>query len=230
MDTDWGEVTRAESVDNSWKAFQNKFINALDEVAPIKEVRIRHSSQPWMTPEILEMIKDRDFKKTLNKSYHFAYCKLRNLVQRLIRETERTHLINKINENRHNPKKFWKIIKDLGYKQMPKNESNITLKIDNNLCNDPKITANHFNSFFTNVATELVTKLPHKPNVYTINSKHSNDYYGDDVNEEFLIQPVNEEFIRKEIISINISKSTGPDGIPARFLRDASDIIASPTV
>ncbi|XP_071959824.1 uncharacterized protein [Antedon mediterranea] len=231
QETDWDNVLKAETVDCSWQAFCVNFTNVLDKVALVKEVRIRHSSQPWMTPDILKIIKARDiylkkFKRTRNLLYRTEYCKLRNQVQRNIKEAKQTHFIDKINTNRHNPKKLWKVIKDLGYQNKQNETASITLKINDKLCSKPNIIASHFNSFFTNVASDLVRKLPQRSYEFDVNSENFKKYY--DGTDKFSLQPVNNDIVKKEILGLSINKSTGLDGIPARFLRDASEIIATP--
>ena len=49
-------------------------------------------------------------------------------------------------------------MKKLGYKSKAKNNSNIVLNIENEVCHDPCIIANHLNDFFTTVASSLVNK------------------------------------------------------------------------
>ena len=46
--------------------------------------------------------------------------------------------------------------------------------------------------------------------------------------DSFKFQEVSEEFVVKEFKSLNISKSTGLDGIPARFIKDAAEVIKGP--
>jgi len=42
------------------------------------------------------------------------------------------------------------------------------------------------------------------------------------------LKHVTEDFVYKELCSLNISKSTGLDGIPAWFLKDAAPILKVP--
>ena len=66
--TDWSNVY-CSNVDKSWNVFKNSFLHVLDKVAPIKEIRIKHTTEPWMNNDILENIHSRNkllyqFKKT----------------------------------------------------------------------------------------------------------------------------------------------------------------------
>ena len=86
-------------------------MNTLDLVAPLKEVRIKQRSEPWMTNEILTNIRERDsllaeFNKNKHMSeYYREYCKLRNQVQREIRSAKKQYMLHQIEENRNDPKK-----------------------------------------------------------------------------------------------------------------------------
>ncbi|PIK41960.1 putative RNA-directed DNA polymerase from mobile element jockey-like [Apostichopus japonicus] len=106
----------------------------LDSVAPVKEVRIKNQSDPWISAEILESIRERD---------------------------SWLHLVN----------------------QLPKQE---------------------FNS-------------------YDVDSPVFKNQYKSVVPDSFQLQEINEEFVLNEIHSLDISKSTGLDGIPGRFIKDAAE-------
>ena len=47
--------------------------------------------------------------------------------------------------------------------------------------------------------------------------------------ERFILQPISEKFILKQLRDLKVKKATGLDGIPARFLKDSATVIA-PTV
>ena len=50
--------------------------------------------------------------------------------------------------------------KKIGYKGEKKGKNNIVLNNDGENCHEAEKTANHFNSFFTNIASVFVQKLP----------------------------------------------------------------------
>ena len=77
----------------------------------------------------------------------------------------------------------------------------------------------HTCKFFTTVASNLVDKLPSSFNLfYTESPTFHNLYKSKSVqDDEFMLIPVNEDFIYKELCKLNPSKSTGTDNIPARL-------------
>ena len=48
------------------------------------------------------------------------------------------------------------------------------------------------------------------------------------MDDEFMLIPVNDDFIYKELCKLNPSKSTGTDNIPARFVKDAASVFKKP--
>ena len=57
--TDWTRVYCSD-IDIAWNVFSNNCISVLDKVAPLKEVRIKNKTEPWMNNDILENIRKRD--------------------------------------------------------------------------------------------------------------------------------------------------------------------------
>ena len=93
------------------------------------------------------------------------------------------------------------------------------LEIDGETCFDPKMVANCFNNFFTTVASNLVDKLPSSFNLFHTESPTFQNFYNSKNVEadEFMLIPVSEDFIYKELCKSNPSKSTGTDNIPVRL-------------
>ena len=206
----------------------------MDAVAPIKEIRLKQRTEPWMTSDILQSIQERDnwlnkFRKTRDPDDYKAYCKLRNDIQRKTRNSKSEYLANKIDENRNNPKKLWQQLKTLGYNSKGKQSSNVVLDIDGETCFDSKKVANCFNNFFTSIASTLVERLPPPLNLFDTRSETFQDFYRNrDVQNGFVLASVDEEFIFKELCKLNSSKGTGSDNIPARFVKDAAAVLTKP--
>ena len=56
----WIQILACKSADMAWNMLKCCFIGVVDEVAPVKEIRIKQRTEPWMNPEILELITKRD--------------------------------------------------------------------------------------------------------------------------------------------------------------------------
>ena len=64
--------------------------------------------------------------------------------------------------------------------------------------------------------------------VWTVDSDKFRDQYKNVVPGSFKLQEISEEFVKKELNSLSVYKSTGLDGIPARFVKDAAEVIKGP--
>ena len=83
----WESVLMWFDVEMAWDSFKTIFHSVLDSVAPVKEVKFKQRTEPWMNSEILQNIRFRDetlnkFRKTNDPDLYKEYCQLRNLVQR----------------------------------------------------------------------------------------------------------------------------------------------------
>ena len=103
------------------------------------------------------------------------------------------------------------------------------MKIDNDICFDKKTVAETFNCFYTNVASNLVDKLP-KTNICKFGKDFVTSFYTKIgvVPDSFSFSLVSENKVLKYLSQLGINKSTGLDGIPSRFIKDGAPVIASP--
>ena len=235
----WSDVLTCNDVNVAWSLFKSMFMNALDEVAPVKQVRLKLRSQPWLDSEILECIRDRDrvlchYRKAVDPIIRFEYRKqlnkLRNKVQLLVKKAKRCYFQTKIEANKNDSKELWRTLKNLGLptKASTGSSSSIGLTIDDAVCFDQDKVANKFNSFFTTVASTLVSKLPFGKGIY--GKDYVSRYYaGLNVSRDsFSLGKVTENKIRKLLNNISTNKATGLDNLPARFVKDSAQIITSP--
>ena len=119
-------------------------------------------------------------------------------------------------------------LKTLGYSNKSKGNSKIVLNINDEKCFDPlKVTAEHINNFYINIASELVSKLPIIPKMYDVGSQIFKNYYYEKniVPKSFKISKVSVQFVYKELLKLNPHKSTGIDNIQSKFLKDGANEI-----
>ena len=151
---------------------EGTFMNIVNTIAPVKEVRLKQRTEPWMTCEILSHIRNRDkllysFRKSGDSFTYKEYCTVRNRVQREIKLAKSSYFSEQIEENQNDPKRLWRQLKNLGYSHKQKDSASVVLKIDGEMCFEAKSIADHFNIFFTTVAQKLVEKLPTPTNMYS---------------------------------------------------------------
>lgn len=232
---DWSSLYLCRSVQDAWEKFRSLFHSTLDDIAPYRDIKIRQQTEPWMTSEILDNIRNRDdllrtYKRTGNKHQYVQYCKIRNKVQREIKKAKEDYVSGKIEENKKSPKKLWQQLKSLGYSSKRSDSASIVLNIAGQVCHNLKEIANQFNTFFTTVASSLVAKLPPAPRIFDVNSILFKQFYSKVTNNNLQLEltHVSEDFIYKELCSLNSFKSTGIDNIPARFVKDGASALAKP--
>ena len=67
-DHNWEALDNLNNPDLQWAYFHNEVSKILDKLCPVKEFKINKLKQPWITPQLLELIKDKDFKLKKPKS------------------------------------------------------------------------------------------------------------------------------------------------------------------
>ena len=155
---------------------------------------------------------------------------LRNQVTHKIKRAKAQFIKTSIVENKGNPTQLWRVLQDLGCsKKCKTKETNIGLNIDNSICFDKVKVATHFNNFFSDIAGNLVDKLP--PIIGKYGYDFVKKFYQDKVSMlggGFSFTPVSKEHVLKMLIGLNSHKATGLDGMPARFIIDSANIICKP--
>ena len=112
VQADWSIVFTAVTVNEAWENFKITFLKVLDNIAPVKQIQLKQRTEPWLTAEVLELIKIRDmflykFRKEKNSDFYKQCCFYRNKVQKEVKTAKSDFLSNKVEENKNNPKKLW---------------------------------------------------------------------------------------------------------------------------
>ena len=229
----WFDVLNCENVDMAWSKFKKLFIDVIDTVAPVKEVRLKYKSEDWFTGELVELIHERDkalmkFRKCKDNEMYNIYKNLRNKVQYEIRKAKKNYVKNVVKENQSCAKKLWKTIKNLGVPSKTKSACNIGLKdeISGEIVFDNEVVASKFNMFFSNIASKLVSKLPERE----FDDESLSRFYLQKgvTRNSFSFTIVSEEEVSKLLSSLNVAKSTGCDNISAQFVKYGAAVISTP--
>ena len=173
QEVDWSVVTRCNNVNEAWGMFKNIFTQVLDSIAPVKEIRIKVRTEPWIDDNILQLIRKRDKllslsnKNKSNKDIRHLFNETRNKLQREIKKTKANYFKNKVVENQHDSKKLWGHLKTLGYKNKVKDRSKIVIDVEGKKCYDLKTVSETFKKYFLTIASNLVKLLPAAPKIFS---------------------------------------------------------------
>ena len=105
-----------EDPDEMWIIWTNWFLNVLNKHAPLSDVKIKGNNLPYITMDVRQMIRQRDYlKKVANKTgspiLRHAFQQIRNKVQYRIRKLRADYYSKTMEQNKGNLRKTWKVLK-----------------------------------------------------------------------------------------------------------------------
>ena len=118
VEINFPEYKNIVNVNDAYSNFIQKLMEVTDNVAPVKNRRIKKNSREWFDSEILEKIKIRDklLRNTKKTRLHInkkIYKRAQYSVQNLIAKKKKQFFENKLKECIGKPKDLWKTIKSL---------------------------------------------------------------------------------------------------------------------
>ena len=148
------------------------------------------------------------------------YKTYRNKLNRILKVAERKYYSDLIDENKHNIKKTWQIIKNIVNKNiMRKYQSKFKLS-DGSITCDKSIVSEKFNEFFTGIGPSLAKKIP-KQTLSPLN------YLGNPIIQSIFLSEVTTNEIDKIIQSLK-NGAAGHDDITAANLKLVARSINQP--
>jgi len=233
----------------------DEYVSLLTEVlskhAPIKTKCLRANDQPFMTKELRKEHMKRSrlrniYLKNRNETNAIAYKRQRNKCVFLLKKVKKTYFGNlkpsKISDN----KNFWKTVNPL-FSEKGVSIDKISLAENKEIISDDKHVAEIFNDFFSNAVKNLnidyyehfsfdhyflckdteqddpilkaIEKYENHPSILKIKETISHD-------ECFRFRHTDLKSVVLEINNLDASKSSPIESLPAKALKDISDIIA----
>ena len=186
-----------------------------------------YQNPAWMNSDIREAMRCRDRYK--EKGDFTNYRIWRNKVVMLIKKAKKNLYVKTLNENKKNPSKLWKCMKEVCPDEQ-QNSPNM-LKVENEVITDIGEIVNKFNSHFSNIAgIHMPTKRSSLDPKYHNELKTFVDSKTGGTDRGFSIPPINSDFIVKQLQSIDNKKAVGLDGLNVKLLKQtAPAIVASLT-
>ena len=225
------DYSKFETVNDAYSDFVGKVTSVIDQIAPMKEIRVKNNSPDWFDAEIHEETRDKlfaKFKKSKKSNDHKNYKKARNKVQHLINKKKKTFVVGKLNENIGKPKELWKSLKSLGLPSKKATLSSICLENNGTLSFDSKTNAEIFKDFYSNLAGDLLKKLPSPTNKFGIEAVKKCYKNMNLEGKSFSFRPTKHADILKLLEDVKISKSAGIDNLAGKFLKEGASVLASP--
>ena len=220
--------------DIAYNDFINRLACVINAVAPFKTVRVKNNTSEWFDGEIADKIHTHDklykrFKLTKLHVDGEIYKEAPNVAQNLIRRKKKAYFENKLKENTKNPKKLWKTLKQSSLPDKRSPSTNICLETENGLTFDPYTISEVFKKLFSNLANDLVHKLPTAANKF--GNKSVEDYDNDMFNfypKNLTFQTIQTKCISDLLKNCDTNKAAGIDNLSGGFLKDGADILTIP--
>ena len=210
------ENASSDNINEYWSKWKDLFLTAVYKFIPVKSIK-DINSPPWIDGEVRHLVRKKytALKKYRQNRSVIRKQKLRSLsqiIKTLIRRNHREYLKRIESSFNQNPKIFWSYHKAiLHYKEQ--HSAAVTYK--NVTAKNSAEKAELFNSYFTSVFV---------PSESTFDFHSSSDSFNSNTQiSDITLTP---EDVATCLYNLNISKASGPDGIPARILKECSYQIA----
>ena len=222
LNIDWEDKLNRykDDANKAFLFFHWQMNRLLDKYMPWKKLSKKEHKRkykPWISDTILNKIKDKN--KKFDK---YAKCKdmkrreilknefriVQNEITDLTRKNKKEYYNRYFTENKANMRKIWKGINEIVNVKTKVLNSPSIIKSNGKTIVDPKEISTCFNTYFANIAEDIISKRKYAGK---INHKQ---YLTDPLDKSFFIYDFDAEDV-SIVISPNIRKGSGPNGLPA---------------
>ena len=246
----WKPFYDAKNPASAWAEMQNIIVEEANKICPVKKFTIRNTRPSWITNELLEQMKDRDYfykkaKQTLSEDDWNIAKFHRNQVNLNIRRARADFIKKQLRNNEGNSAKFWRTIKKImpSKSSSKKNSKRISLCDEQDQMLRDEDVAGHMNTFFANLGR--TNSLTHSSAIGLDHSKLVSEFDSgllpelnleetvdpdlnqSGVSENFNIEMISNRKMETLISKINISKSSGIELLSSRLLKDSFQTISN---
>ena len=111
-DSNWNFLDSADSLEKQWDNWLDIISKEINIMCPIKTFKIKQVKQPWITPRLLEIIKDKDkalktASKSKNPDLWTEAKRLRNACTNRLRKAKADFIKKQLVIHSNDQKKFW---------------------------------------------------------------------------------------------------------------------------
>ena len=224
-------VSDSISADELVNQFISQIKSTINKHAPLKqmspkELQLRH--KPWITTDIIRASKNKNilFKEMLrNKTSDNInkYKKSKNLLTHMKELAKKAYYKDQLEKNCHDTGLVWKSTNDIvKYKRKSSSLPSKIITSDERDISNPCEISNAFNDYFSTAAKPLSDNIPNPSEAYVC----SPSTLIKNTCNSFFLKLVTEEQILYHLKNLNPSKSSGMQGIPIKFFKPASILLA----
>lgn len=122
----------------AWDLMYCNFLNVLNGLAPRVSLMRVNEKDPWVTTELLSLVRERDELKPKSDRYMIndnfvSFKKKHNLVKRSVITAKRNYIISRFKKADKNPKKYWKDLRNVFPSDKSKSSDKSTIILNDDL-------------------------------------------------------------------------------------------------
>ena len=207
-----------------WNFILKTIENHIDVMCPIKYMKIRTNSPPWITQDVIEAMNDRnDLFKQAKRSLDSNDIKLahraRNRTTKLLHSSKADYIKESLYQYKDDPKKFWQILNNSLLKG-EMNTNDVTFNVGNDVYTTIEDSCEYMNNHFANVGKRLHSQFSNS----LLQNNYVDEYNIECDNSEIMF---NVDDIVKVVKDIDVHKGSGIDYMPSFILKDVFEVITS---
>jgi len=210
----WHKMYQLPTCEAQFEFYQTSMNNLIDAHLPWKTVARTSNDPPWITDYFKNLVIQRNnaHRNKLN-SYKPLKTQVRKTARNLKRQYYKKSVAELESKSMTQNKNWWDITKRLTGKQSGTSDA-VYHTMAHKLCNgDMQMLAEKMNNAFVSVSNHL------EP--LSIEKCQS-------VNNDSLQCFIEPKDVLKKLLTIDVKKSPGPDGVMSWVLRDLADVLAGP--
>ena len=197
----WYDISIMDDANVMLDHFNEQFLHVMETHAPVKTVRIKHRSCPFISTEIRDLMQYRNnllrtARSTKSTTDWEIYRKLKKEVKSKLRDVEMEYVWKEL-EHSHNINSKWKIIKNC----IPREES--TQQV---YTKDMKEVANEFNQFFISVGRRVSEDCASLIELYNLPAPPTSVSLAVAESQNLSFVPVSREEVRRIIMAFQSNK------------------------
>ena len=215
-----------DDVNLLYNNFSNRFLNIVNQHAPIKKKKVFEKPAPFMNQTLKQAIYKKrmllnNYNRYKNAKNWEKYRKQRNLVNSIKRKSINKYFLDRCTGGCNN-KDFWPTVKPFLTNKGTVIQKDTILCENNTLINSQEDIADIFNKYFVNVAKDIGSdSIPvneNHPSLIKISEIRSNS-------PPLTFAPVCNAFVSKQIDKLSVKKATGHAGISSKLIKLAKPSI-----